>query len=118
VNRNKRKGSAFESRVVARALKAGLEARKQPGSGVFNDYPNDLVIEGWLGEAKTRTDHPSLTQMLAWLDGVQANAKKGREFFGGFLVYNQVGSRKPIVMLSLDDFLSILRLGVDKDARG
>jgi hypothetical protein len=109
MNRNKASGTAFENSVVRKALIQGLRAHRQPGSGVFKDHPNDLVVEGWLGEAKTRTDHPSVAQLMDYLAGVQANAKARGEFAGGFLVYNKKGSRRPIVMLSLDDFLSILR---------
>lgn len=104
---NKKKGSAFELRVVQRATKAGLEARKQPGSGQFEGFPNDVVVANWLGECKTYTDHPSMTKFMEWLADVKANSvKDGRE--GSFLVYNQIGSRRPIVMLALEDFFFLL----------
>lgn len=104
---NKRKGTAFEKRVVERATKAGLDARKQPGSGQYEGYPNDVVVANWLGECRSYTDHPSMTKFMEWLADVQANSVKDKRE-GSFLVYNQIGSRRPIVMLRLEDFLFLL----------
>ena len=117
-NRNKARGSGWEQRLVARAQKHGLRAHRQPGSGVFPDHPNDAVVESYLVECKMYTDHPSMTQFMAWLDGVRANAKK-HEFAGAFLAYNHKGSRKPVVMVDLDLFLDLLATATsDEYGRG
>lgn len=106
-NKSKARGTGWEVRLVNRAKKRGLSARRQPGSGVYPQYPNDVVVEGMLGECKMRTDHPSMAQMVEWLRGVEANAAK-HEFPGAFLAYNHKGSRKPIVMIDLETFLGLL----------
>lgn len=115
-NKNRQRGNGFEMRLVQRALKRRLRASRQPGSGVYRDHPNDVLIEGWLGECKMRTVHPSVAQMMEWLDYVQANAKR-MGYEGAFLAYNHKGSRKPVVVLSLDDFLALLQTGLDKSAK-
>ena len=108
-NRNRALGNGLEARVVSRAKERGLRAHQQPGSGIYKDYPNDVVVNGMLGECKVRTTLPSLAQLLEWLAYVESNSKKG-EYTGAFLVFNQKGSRKPKVMLDLDLFLDILQL--------
>lgn len=106
-NKNKALGSGLETRVVDRARAKGLSARRQPGSGVFTEYPNDVVVEGFLGECKVRSTHPSLAQMLDWLGTTEFHAEAAG-YRGAFLVYNQKGSRTPVVLLDLDLFLSLL----------
>ena len=106
-NKNKARGSGWETRYVARAIKRGLSARKQPGSGVFKDHPNDAVTEGLLVECKMRTDHPSMAQMMEWLKGVEANAAKG-EYLGAVVAYYHKGSRKPVVLMDLETFFDLL----------
>jgi Holliday junction resolvase len=108
VNKSKARGTGWEVRLVNRARKRELEARRQPGSGAYKGIPNDVVVEGWLGEAKMRTDHPSMAQMMEWLRGVEANAEE-HGFAGAFLAYNHKGSRKPVVMIDLEAFLGLLR---------
>lgn len=110
-NQRKALGSGLETRVVKRATALGLSAHRQPGSGVFQEHPNDVVVEGLLGECKVRSRHPSYTEMQQWLEGCQQHAKKAGEFRGAFLVYNEKGSRTPRVLLDLDLFLDILRGG-------
>lgn len=105
-------GSGLESRVVRRAERLGLRARRQPGSGVYEDFPNDVVIDAPGGitalvECKVRSTLPSLAQMLGWLDRVERNVKPPHHHFGA-LVYNTKGSRKPKVLLDLDVFLALL----------
>lgn len=106
-NKNRALGNGLESRVVARSLRRGLRAHRQPGSGVFREYPNDVVVERLLGECKVRSDLPSLAKMFEWMENAQANAKRKR-FVGSFLVFNRKGSRKPVVMMDLDLLLDIL----------
>lgn len=105
-NKNKALGSGLETRVVNRAHAHGLPAHKQPGSGTFTAFPNDVVVTDLLGECKVRSTHPSFNELDEWLTGAERNAA-GR-FRGAFLVYNPKGSRHPRVMLDLDLFLSIL----------
>jgi hypothetical protein len=93
--------------VVKRAQARNLKAEKQPGSGVYQDFPNDVVVHGLLGECKVRSSHPSLALLLIWLAGAEENAKK-HGFPGAFLVYNQKGSKAPRVLLDLDLFLDLL----------
>ena len=108
-NKARALGNGLENRVVTRARKRGLAAWKQPGSGVYADYPNDVVVSTLLGECKVRSTLPSLAQMFEWLEYVESNARKKKgEFDGAFLVFNQKGGRKPKVMLDLDLFLKLL----------
>lgn len=110
-NRNKALGSALETRVVERARKRGLPASRQPGSGVFRDYPNDVVVGDLLIECKVRSAHPSLSDVLSWLYNVQDNAArlkaKGSQMRGGVVVYNTKGEKMPRVLLDLDLFLDL-----------
>jgi Holliday junction resolvase len=106
-NPNKTLGSSLETRVVKRAEARGLKAQRQPGSGVYSTFPNDVIVHGLLGECKVRSAHPSYSEMQHWLDNVEANARRNG-FPGAFLVYNQKGSRVPRVLLDLDLFLDLL----------
>lgn len=104
-------GNGLETRVVKRAERLGLTARRQPGSGVYAGWPNDVLVYNnaditALVECKVRSTHPSMAQMLAWLDEVERNSGQCADF--GCLVYNVKGSRKPKVLLDLDTFLSLL----------
>lgn len=105
-NKNRALGNGLESRVVTRARKRGLAAYRQPGSGVYADYPNDVVVATLLGECKVRSTLPSLAQLFEWLGNAERNAQG--KFEGAFLVFNQKGSRKPKVVLDLDLFLKLL----------
>src|SRR5690242_20352298 len=112
-NPNKALGSGLEARVVKRANLLGLEAHRQPGSGIFRDYPNDVVVAGHLGECKVRSTNPSLNELLGWLDGVENAAVKAK-MPGGFLVFNRKGSRHPKVLCDLTYFLVLLSLATSK----
>ncbi len=106
-NPRKALGTGLENRVVKRAQVRGLEASRQPGSGIFKDYPNDVVVAGLLGECKVRSRHPSYSEMQEWLEGAQEHAKKAK-MPGAFLVSNVKGSRTPRVLVDLDLFLELL----------
>jgi Holliday junction resolvase len=106
-NPRKDLGTALENRVVDRARKCGLQANRQPGSGIYSEYPNDVVVDNLLGECKVRTRHPSYTEMQEWLENAEINAKRTGKA-GAFLVYNTKGSRTPRVMMDLDLFFSLL----------
>lgn len=111
--RSKALGSGLETRVVKRAERLGLTARRQPGSGVYREFPNDVLIEApglnVLIECKVRSTHPSMAEMLAWLEQVEKNGRR-LTYPGamGAVVYNPKGSRKPKVLLDLDEFLGLV----------
>jgi hypothetical protein len=67
----KRKGAVFEKQVVAWLRGLGLEARRQPGSGIFADWPHDgQVIIGdrkCILEMKKRAAIPKTFE--GWLGG-------------------------------------------------
>jgi len=110
-NRNKNLGTGLEVRVVNRAKKRGIEAKRQPGSGIFKAHPNDVLLRFEAGqlldECKVRSTPPSLAQMLSWLDGAEANAAR-MGMLGAFLTYNHKGAPDPHVLLRLDLFLDLL----------
>jgi hypothetical protein len=113
-NPNKTKGSNFERRIVKEALKSGLEARKQPLSGILPDYPSDVVIEQTLVEAKTGytretiKDGPVMSVRLEWLEKVKRLAKS-KEFERGVLMIRPDGMTTPFVIMTLDNFLDLLK---------
>ena len=41
----KSKGTRLEKWVQERLAKAGLRARRQPGSGIYSDFPHDVFLE-------------------------------------------------------------------------
>ena len=105
-------GNGLENRVVTWARRFGLTAARQPGSGVFADFPNDVTIqlpdgETLLVECKVRSVPPSFAVLLGWLARVTANAKAAG-YGAAILVFNQKGSRKPKVLLDLDTFLRLV----------
>lgn len=111
-------GNGLETRVVNKAVKKGMYAKRQPGSGAYRGYPNDVVLEAMtedgllrlLAECKVRSTRPSLNQLLEWLAYVEGNAQKNGKFSGAFLVYNDKGSKRPVALLDLDLFLNLLSL--------
>jgi Holliday junction resolvase len=107
-NQRKELGSGLERRVVARAQAKGLRASRQPLSGILKEYPNDVVVENYLGECKVRSEHPSWNEIQKWLEGCQAHAKK-HGFAGAFLVYNPKGSQTPYVITTLAEYLDLQR---------
>lgn len=119
MSKQKTLGTALEHRIVERAQAAGHEASRQPGSGIFAAHPKDFILEDWLGEAKVRATRLNakgercITIDLDWLRGVQ-KAGKEHGFRGGILVVNPKGSRKPIVVLDLDDFLAMLEFHISE----
>lgn len=109
-------GVAFEKRLVAKATAKGLRAKRQKGSGIYSDEPNDAVVEGWLAECKVRSGEHLITIDLDWLEKARINAAKvGLK--DAFLVVNRKYGTRPFVVLDLDSFLDVLAqirgLGVD-----
>jgi hypothetical protein len=107
-NQRKALGSALEHRVVARAQKHGLRANRQPLSGILREYPNDVVVENYLGECKVRSEHPSWNEIQNWLEACKLHAIE-HGFDGAFVVYNPKGSQSPYAILSLELLLTILQ---------
>ncbi|WP_220193932.1 hypothetical protein [Ktedonospora formicarum] len=82
-NRAKALGSSFERKAVRLANEAGVDASKQPGSGVFKEFPNDIILNGdMLGECKVRAYHfnakgeKCFTLEKSWIDNVCKHAKQ------------------------------------------
>jgi len=55
-SKEKKLGLAAENRTVRLAKAEGLNAKRQPLSGVLPDYPSDVIIEHDLLEVKVRTE--------------------------------------------------------------
>lgn len=112
--KQKTNGTAAEKTVVKKARAKGLQAKKQPLSGVLPDYPNDVVIENALIEVKRRVTKLNakgariLSLDLDWLDGVQKNAK--REGFEGAAVFVRPANSARLLVLVEDDFFLELLL--------
>jgi hypothetical protein len=111
--KQKAKGSHFEERIVADAHEAGLLARRQPGSGVFVDYPNDVIIEDILGEAKAgystgAKETLSFRIQIKWLENVSIHAKKVGMWMG-VLFFRPNGCIRYWVVLEKDKFLELLK---------
>lgn len=65
----KAKGRKLEAAVVQDLKSAGLEARLQPGSGIYRDFPHDVeaTLRGkrFIIECKARKD--SFRQLDGWM---------------------------------------------------
>jgi hypothetical protein len=117
MNQKKNLGTAFENRVVKTAEMAGLSAERQPLSGVLKQFPNDVTLGGgrWkvLAECKVRTAELSFDGQkhfpfnLDWLKGVMGNAQR-MGYRMGAVVFASKHSQDKYVVLTLDDFLSLL----------
>ena len=112
-NKNKILGTAQETRIVKRAKDVGLEARKQPGSGVYKDFPADLVIGSGLGEAKTRSSYEvagrKVVQFeLEWLKQVVRQSEENG-FEWGAVFFHPKGTQEQYVFLTLDSFLELVK---------
>lgn len=111
---NKRKGTRLETQVVERAHEAGLEAHRQPGSGMYEDYPSDAVIENLLIECKCGYVHlnaageKTFTFQLAWMTKVEMNAKKAG-FRGAAVIVKPGTSRRSLAIVDLNLLLELLK---------
>lgn len=112
-NRVKQLGTSNEHRIVRKAQAAGLQARRQPLSGVLKDFPNDVQVENILVESKVRSAKvnakgaKTLTLDLDWLHGVVGNAEKAG-YDAGIVVAKAKGSERLYVLADLDFILSLL----------
>lgn len=113
-NRNKQLGTSTEHAIVEKAKASGLRARRQPLSGVLEDFPNDVEIEQTLVEAKVRSTKLSakgarmLSIDLEWLKGVEAHAAKAG-YEHAVVVVRPKGSHRLLLLTDLDDYLSLLK---------
>lgn len=113
-NPKKKLGTALEKRIEADAKAAGLKATKQPLSGVLKDYPNDVVVEDILVEAKVRAVRLNAKGArivaidLDWLDGVMKNAAKAG-FRGAVVVIRPKNSERLLTLMLFSSFLDMLK---------
>jgi hypothetical protein len=112
-NKPKNLGRALEHRVADKAKAKGLQAKRQPGSGMFSLAPHDAVIENLLVEAKVRSystnakGEDTIAFPIHALRKVQASAVVNG-FEQGILVVNPKGSQSPFVLMDFDWFISLL----------
>ena len=100
----KAKGSKFEKKIVDTINKdSGWEARKQPGSGIFRDFPNDVYVVSPTGEKY-------IIECKKWRHGWRTGdkAKQGADFL---LVERDHGS--PKCYLEYDMLLSLMKTITD-----
>lgn len=113
-NPNKQRGSAFEGKAVKIARDAGLTANKQPGSGVYADYPSDVVIENLLVECKKgytleKSDGSRYFQFdLNWLTKVRQFARRGK-FLDGLVFFSPAGSQLSFTVLAVETLIDLLK---------
>lgn len=113
-SRSKASGTAFERALVAKARAQGLEASRQPLSGVLRELPNDVVLEQFLVEAKTRRKEVDASGEryirvdLDWLTGVRKHAQQVG-YQDGLCVVNSKYVGEPLVVVGLSTFLSLLQ---------
>jgi len=67
----KAKGTRLEKWVTAELSKLGLRCHRQPGSGIYQDWPHDVQVEihgdRWIVECKSRKEPPKTYE--GWLGG-------------------------------------------------
>lgn len=114
MSKEKRKGNRLESRVVKAAQEAGLEARRQPGSGVYKNYPNDAVVAHTLLEMKcgytelSASGEKSFRFQLEWIRNVMKHAKE-QGFEGGAVIVRPDGSQTCYAVVEVEYLLSLLK---------
>jgi hypothetical protein len=114
-SKNKALGLSNERQVVGKLRGAGIEAKQQPGSGVYKEYPNDVLIPGGiLAECKVRAT--SMTARgeriipfdMDWLEGCEKNAKD-HNYEHGVVIVKQRNGRKRLAVMDLDYFIELLK---------
>ena len=92
---NKRKGYYYEAKAVKLALDAGLDAKRQYGSGRVPGLPDDLVIEHEQYEVKSRKagfafdeilDDPTIAALVTFSTAKRGLAPLVRLRFGDYLL--------------------------------
>lgn len=78
----KSKGARLENDVVKALKAAGIQARRQPGSGIYSDFPHDIEmrLDGrrYIVECKARKEgHRTLDGWLGKADVLVIKADRG-----------------------------------------
>jgi Holliday junction resolvase len=114
VSKAKQLGTAGENRIVEQAKAHGLHAHRQPGSGIYKDYPADVVIEDKvLVESMVRAVEKSqpgeryVRLDLNWLEKVVDEAA-GAGFEMGVVVLQPKGARRRYTLIDFETFLDLL----------
>jgi len=108
-------GTTHENLVAAKAQAHGLEARRQPGSGIYKEYPSDVLLDQFLLECKVRSPLPTIDGNekavrveYNWLNKVMRNAKTLGKL--GAVVVKPKGQQKQMVLMDFDDWLELVKL--------
>lgn len=113
----KKLGTGLEDRLVRKSLEKNLPAQKQPGSGVYQKFKNDVVLgdtERVLAECKVRSveidaqGQRTFRVDMGWWRGVQKNAAADG-YSSAALVMNAKYSDQPMALIPLEDYLELLR---------
>ena len=106
----KQKGARLETEVVKALTQVGILARRQPGSGIYQDFPHDVeaMIRGrrYIIECKARKD--SFRQLDRWMGAAD-------------LLFVRCDRASPRVYMAWETFLTIAETasepsGDDNDA--
>ena len=72
LSKSKAKGTAHENDIRDRLIAAGLNCKRQPGSGMYMDYPDDVIVEiagaEYLLEIKYRQDAMGFKMIYKWME--------------------------------------------------
>ena len=88
---NRRRGGAFERRVVVRFVSAGVPAEKVPLSGALATHPGDVLVNG-----QDRAE-------CKYLKGGQKSLRRWLE--GNRFVVTGEARKEPLVTVRMTDFL-------------
>lgn len=93
---SKQKGTRAENEVVRKFNEAGIDAKRQPMSGMLAGYKGDVVLPN--GDRIEVKNRESIAEYLwTWL--AQGDAK--------YLVLRK-NHKQPLVLLTLDDLLELM----------
>lgn len=93
---SKQKGTRAENEVVRKFNEAGIDAKRQPMSGMLAGYKGDVVLPN--GDRIEVKNRESIAEYLwTWL--AQGDAK--------YLVLRK-NHKQPLVLLTLDDLLALM----------
>ena len=108
---NKRKGYYYESKAVQLAHAAGLDAKRQWGSGRVPSLPDDLIIEGEQYEVKSRAtgfafdeilDDESITGLITFSTAKRGLAPLIRLRYTNYLALKEALKAYKVVVESLE----------------
>ena len=97
----KAKGMKFEKWIVDQLVKVGCKARKQPGSGIFQAFPNDVYVE-----------HPDLGTLIIEAKHHKSPLATIRNWIQGadILVTKANLEDDPIVHIRFSKFAELMRV--------